>query len=441
MDDEDDGLQASGLLSRLHNFYRPGRRTFEKEDLFTEYLAWLLNRSRRFRVAFAELALNDSAGVAPGVFSDAEALTQVDTGGTGWIDLVLEVTAAPDVGASEGSPKVVARLGVECKVDLTLGEEQPRRYHEWLEEEAEHCQHVALAALTKKRLGQQSPFDGEEPSHWQGRLYWHQVEEELKRCVAAVRSDRLPELDPEEDDFLVSAGFVVIGNELRDLMREEGMMAAVKVDAEDDADLYRASERYKDRVDEILSLVENAIDTADVETLLQDSGEADDLRMEQKKNRSKGRPVSILYHREDPPAGFMFGVTVSPPNRYARTPGETFDSEHYQAELIAAYKMHDRSGDALLMHEDLEGIARKLTAVIADLPGPDVEVFVPENSSYQKFVARAPVPDADSAEKQVQAMGQFYRTFVSAIAETEGPDGQPMLKHLRDLHLEAVGGE
>lgn len=125
MDDEDDGLQASGLLSRLHNFYRPGRKSYEKEDLLTEYLAWLLNRSRRFRVAFAELALNDSAGVAPGVFSDAEALTQVDTGGTGWIDLVLEVTAAPDVGASEGSPKVVARLGVECKVDLTLEKDSP----------------------------------------------------------------------------------------------------------------------------------------------------------------------------------------------------------------------------------------------------------------------------------------------------------------------------
>lgn len=86
MEDEGSGLEASGLLSRLHDFYRPGRRTYEKEDLFTEYLAWLLNRSRRFRVAFADLALDDSVGVSPELFSDAQALTQVDTGGWGRID-------------------------------------------------------------------------------------------------------------------------------------------------------------------------------------------------------------------------------------------------------------------------------------------------------------------------------------------------------------------
>lgn len=441
MDDEDDGLQASGLLSRLHNFYRPGRRTYEKEDLFTEYLACLLNRSRRFRVAFAKLALNESTDMSPALFAEAEALTQVDTGGWGRIDLVLEVPAPTDGKSSEGSPEIEARLGIECKVDGKLGEEQPSRYHEWLQEEAEHCRHVALAALSKKRLGQQSPFEGEEPSHWQGRLYWHRVEEELKRCVAEVRSDRLPELDPEEDDFLASASFVVIGEELRDLMREEGMLAASKIDGARDAELYRESERYKDRVDEILSLVEKAIDTGDIQMLLQDSGETDDLRTEQKTNRAKGRPISVLYHREDPPAGFMFGVTVSPPNRYARLPGETFDPDGFEGDLIAGYKMLDGSEDSLQIHDGLKGIAETLNSTLRDLPDSDVEVFVPENASYQKFVARIPVPGADSADEQAREMGRFYRAFVTAFVESEGPEAQPMLEYLHDLHLKAVRGE
>jgi hypothetical protein len=441
MEDEDNGLWASGLLSRLHNFYRPGRRSYRKEDLFTEYLAWLLNRSRRFRIAFAELALDKSAGMSPEGFSEAVALTQVDTGDWGRIDLMLEVAAPADDGAAHDSPQVEARLGIECKIDLTLGEEQPRRYHEWLEEEAERCRHVALAALTKKRLGQQSPFAGVEPRFWQGRVHWHEVERELERCVKEVRSEQLPELDPDEDDFVDSAGFVVIGGELRDLMREEGMLAASKIDAADDADLYRASERYKDRVDEILSLVEQAIDTAGIDTLLQGNDETEDLPRTHKKNLSKGRPVSVIYHRDDPPARFMFGVMVSPPNRYARRSGERVPSDAYKAELVAGYKLLDGSGGSLQMHDDLKEIADLLTAAVPDRPGPDVEVFVPENASYQKFVARADVPTVDSAEDQAQAMGHFYRDFVSAFVEAEGPGGRSMLERLRDLHLEAVGGE
>lgn len=239
----------------------------------------------------------------------------------------------------------------------------------------------------------------------------------------------------------MSAGFVVIGKELRDLMREEGMVAVTKVDAEGEADLYRFFKRYKERVGEILSLVENAIDTADVGTVLQQNGAADGFRSEHKKNLSKGRPISVIYHREDPPAGFMFGVTVSPPNRHARQRGKTFDSTGYEAELLVGYKMLDGSGDSLQMHDGLEGIAETLNSTLRGFPDSDVEVFVPENTSYQKFVARAPVPGTDSAEDQAQLMGQFYRAFVSVFVEAEGPDGRRMLDHLRDLHLQAVERE
>jgi hypothetical protein len=439
-DEEGTELRSAGLLSRLHRFYRPGRSTYEKEDLFTEYLAWLLHRSARFRIKFAKLALDDSADMSPELFSDAKALTQVDTGGRGRIDLVLEVDAPTDGGASGDSLEVEARLGIEVKVDAWLGEEQPRRYQKWLEEEAEWCRHVALAVLTKKRLGQQCLFEGDEPSHWQGRTYWHEVEEKLGQCVDEVRSDRLAALDPEEDDFLASAGFVVIGDELRALMREEGMVAAEKIDAVEIADRYREYDLYKDQIDDILGLVENALDTAGIETLLEQQANVADLRREHKKNRAKGRPVSILYHREDPPATFMFGVLVSPPNRYTRRPGETFDSERYEAELIAAYKMHDRTGGALQMPDGLEKLTATLTDGVRDRWKADAEVFVPENASYQKFVARTPVPAADNAEKQAEEIGQFYRAFVLAFLEAEAPDGREMLTFLRDRHEQAVAG-
>lgn len=427
----------TSLLGRLHSVYGPGRLQYEKEDLFTEYLAWLLNRSSEFRLRFTELALGEASGLKAEAFESAHAQPQVSAGDWGRIDLVLEARA--EETARDTERQGMALLGIECKVDSELGAGQLEKYHRWLEDERNGVRHVALAALTRDRLGLQASLDTDIYPYWSGHVHWHQVEEALGAVIEKVRTERLPDIRPTSDEFLDSAGFVVIGTELLDLMTEEGMLAATKIDGQEDADLFREYERYKDRrVDEILSLVENAIDSAQIEALLREEAGVDEIQRDQKKNRAKGRPISLVCHRDQPPARFMFGVTVSPPNRYARRSDRRFVSDDYEAELIAGYKMLDPSGDALRLKGDLDEIAELLNETISDRTGVDAEVFVPEDSSYQKWISRIPVPTADEAKEQAREMARFYRGFVEAFVMSEAPDGRPMLDHLEDLHEESI---
>lgn len=435
-------MNSAGLLRTLHDVYRPGRRVYEKEDLFSEYLAWLLDRSQRFRVAFAKLAIHSSADVSPDIFRDAEAETQVTTNRGGRIDLILEVDAGTDNSGGNRGTDGSALLGIECKIDIGLGPGQLKRYHRWLEDQAGRYQHITLAALTKRQLGRHSLLDCQEYPYWDGRLYWHEVGKVLERSIAEVRSERLPGIDPNEDEFLKPAGFVVFGGELQNLMEEEGMVATTRMDSKNAADMYRDYDAYRQRLDDILHLVERALDMAGIRRLLRNKGNAEDLRPKQKKPYKKGRPVSLIYHREDPPACFMFGVTVSPPNRYARKPTETVRLETYEAELIAGYKLLNESGGGLPWpREELEEIAQTLRAPTRDRAGDDLEIFVPESASYQKWVARAPVPAAGDADEQARTIGRFYRAFVSAFLTAEARDGRPMFNYLFDRHREVIGEE
>lgn len=431
-------MSSPRLLRTLHNAYRPGRETYDKEDLFSEYLVWLLDRSSQFRVAFAELALKDSADVNPDVFREAEPQSQVRTN-RGWqVDLVLRVNGRDEGTGGHRGADDTALLVIECKIESGFGTNQLERYHRWLEDEANRYRHLALTALTKRQLDRKSLLSRQEYPYWQENMYWHQVAKTLEGSVEAVRSERLPTIDPEEEEFFEPAGFVVIGDEFQDLMGEEGMVATSFLDAENAADMYHDYEAYTQRLDDMLHLVERALDTAGVRKLLREKADGDDLRTERRKPYKKGRPVSLIYHRENPPACFMFGVTVSPPNTYARRPGETVP-EAYEAELIVGYKLLSESEGGLSWpREALEEVAKIVQAAVRDRADRDLEIFVPENTSYQKWVARPPVPDAENADEQARMIGEIYRTFVKAFTTAETPDGRSLLADLRTQHRSAV---
>lgn len=435
------GSDSSSLLVRLHETYRPRRDQYAKEDLFTEYLAFLLNRSRAFRVSFAELALGEDAEVDAAVFDLASIRTQVNTGDWGIPDLVMEVGGPAERQGERPVP--TCRLAIECKVDLSLGEDdsQLEGYHEWLEKGSDGFDFVALAALTPDHLGQ---GEGLNPAadypHWQGTFYWHEVRRRLEAYVEQKQVERLPEIHPAKDEFVEHAEFVVLGSEFPHLMKEEDMVAPAPIDPEGEVEQHQQYVKYKNRIEVLLRLIRHAVEAAGIPSRLEELSDATGKEVVTR-NEKQGRPIREYHLWPQPDAFFFFGLLVSPPNGYVRRPDELRNADAFRTELIAAFTMRgDGKGDPLSIDRDmLDKVATSLNQEMSPPFKCQPEIFVPEDASYSKWVSRKRTEGWEEldADEQVRKMRAFFGWFVDCFLKTKTAEGHALLPYLREVHEQA----
>lgn len=457
------------LLLTLNRFFRPGQSYFREEDLFTEYLSWLLNASESFRVAFARLILDDAgAGFDPEIYARATAETQVG------IKLETE-SRRPDLRLEVGPPdededaalEYRALLLVECKDESPLRATQLEDYHAYLDAELNaQYDEVHLAALTKESFDE-APLRGSEYPHWRRRIFWSQVQQRLTDEVE--RAHRQLSSGADDDELEELAGFVCIGRQFADLLDTKGLVPPTKLMPRRDHLDYVNGELTEKRKIELSKLILRAANAAELANLFDKAG----FQLRSFKNveqawayagvqlRLRPRPLNVLrlaYHLEGFKGSFVyFGLLLAQPYAGIRREGEEDTDPLGAIELIVCVEipkkiagsrpadrwLHSADGE----HTHLDNICRALNRAIQDRDRYQEPFFVPEETDWTKLVRRLPLTGWEDREAiwQVDQMRLFFRESTDLLMTTEDPPytqhGTGILGLLRRIHTEAGRSE
>lgn len=413
-----------GVLTDIHTFFRGGNSYYRKEDLFTEILAWLLNHDDgTFRHGFASLFIESEHG-----FEESSASTQVQVGGPTRMrpDLQLEVEEPP------------GRLVVEVKVDDTLGEQQLRKYHQWL---ANQPGQGVLGALVPDRIQNRIELKRDDYPLWSRRVYWSSVWRELEKSLFEARAGLAEAVGGMSDPDSEAANllhYVATTEDFMEMLKSEG---AVPPDPLDPGELIalreqwdRIDSRYTAEKENFVRLLRRATIGTSLETRLESVGMT--------WHRGRGflrdcvqdqyRQLRVQFRLDNSGSNFLFfGFLLGDPGRAFEPVDRSIEVGPPPYIVAGVHFSAQRARQNLVPGGDrsiLEGLAR------ATGKHSEWNVWVPRHPRWQLLVSlhSAHSLQGQDASEQEKTIHAFYKNFLDALEEARPHDGEvaSVLQHL-----------